>query len=72
MSKCISVCERKPDSDCVVLIASNYGVRSGFFSKTWSGKFQDHLSSNDEGMEDWDGVEFVVTHWMPLPEPPRE
>lgn len=36
------------------------------------GRFQDAGTNNDEGMEDWDGNVFHVTHWMPLPPPPTE
>lgn len=43
-----------------------------YFSVSWSGKFQDAGTNNDEGMEDWDGNVFHVTHWMPLPEPPED
>lgn len=71
MNEWISV-NQKPENDCTVLIASNYGVRSGFFSKSWNGKFQDHVTGSDEGMFDMDDVKFVPTHWMPMPEPPVE
>ena len=35
------------------------------------GKFCDAESGENEGMQDWDGEVYLVTHWMPLPEKPQ-
>ncbi|RTY33459.1 DUF551 domain-containing protein [Morganella morganii subsp. morganii] len=34
-------------------------------------KFCDAESGENEGMQDWDGEVYLVTHWMPLPEKPQ-
>ena len=61
---------KKPNEDCEVLIASNYGVRSGYYSNSWPGEFQDGNSGNDEGMIGMEEFEFIPTHYMNLPSPP--
>ena len=78
----ISVNERMPDEDQYVVFASFYswgqqlmeldGVVAGQF---WNGSF--HL--NSEGLEasNYDGGACITlnmnpTHWMPLPEPPKD
>lgn len=51
-------------------VDSSYGVRDAFFTEGFvSGDFrwQDCQTGNDEGMENYDGVEFKVYNWMPLP-----
>lgn len=72
MMEWIKCSERKPDADGRFLVSSTYGIVMAYFSVSWSGKFQDAGTNNDEGMEDWDGNVFHVTHWMPLPPPPTE
>ncbi|MGL4250161.1 MAG: hypothetical protein ACRCR1_05845 [Aeromonas sp.] len=49
---------------------SSYGKRCAYFDKQWSGKFQDSVTHNDEGMVNMDGKEFTVTHWHELPDDP--
>lgn len=63
MSDWISVDERRPSKIGVYLCFSSYGVGCAHFLNV----FQDVATSNDEGMCNWDGVEYEVTHWMPLP-----
>ena len=70
-SEWISFGNALPKPDIRVLIHSNYGVTVGQYS-SWSRRLQDYVSGSDEGMEDIDGVVFKPTHWMPLPEPPKE
>lgn len=55
-------------------VYSSYGVRDAFFTEGFvSGDFrwQDCQTGNDEGMENYDGVEFKVYNWMQLPSPPK-
>lgn len=51
-----------PETSDAILIKSNYGVRTGFYSE-WSGLFQDQVTGNDAGMEDMEGVVFEPTEW---------
>ena len=55
-------------------VDSSYGVRDAFFTEGFiSGDFrwQDCQTGNDEGMENYDGIEFKVYNWMSLPNPPK-
>lgn len=55
-------------------VDSSYGVRDAFFADgffTGDFRWQDCQTGNDEGMENYDGVEFKVYNWMPLPNPPK-
>ncbi|CAM0008488.1 hypothetical protein VPHK359_0012 [Vibrio phage K359] len=61
-----------PRSEGVYIVNSTYGVRCAFFQPDISRKFQDCATNNDEGMSDLGGDVYKVTHWMPLPEPPKQ
>ena len=57
----IPVTERLPDSGKCVLICTEYGTAEGSYSaynKSWI-QFR------------WNAKDLKVTHWMPLPEPPK-
>jgi hypothetical protein len=61
MSGWISVKDRMPEPNTVVLVYSNKkGVVIDFFDSYLLTGGEQFLSSSD------------VTHWMPLPEPPKE
>ena len=55
----IPVTERLPESDTAVIVATDSGM-----------VFQ-CLYAYD-GWDLWDGYTVNITHWMPLPEPPKE
>ncbi|HCR3195087.1 TPA: DUF551 domain-containing protein [Morganella morganii subsp. morganii] len=63
--------EKTPERDGKYLIFGSRGASIGHWVQR-IGKFQDATSNDDEGMTGWSGVKFVVTHWMPLPQPPEE
>lgn len=59
--KWVSTAERLPDSGKCVLICAEYGVAEGSYSaynKSWV-QFR------------WNAEDIKVTHWMPLPQPPK-
>lgn len=66
----IACAERMPEVEDKYITFSSYGVGASWFMPSWSNKFQDCASNNDEGMEDDEGRIFRVTHWQPLPSPP--
>lgn len=56
------------------MVDSSYGVRDAFFSEGFivgDFRWQDCETGNDEGVENYDGIEFEVYNWMPLPKPPK-
>ena len=60
MSEWISVKERLPEEDVVVILTDHIDVGTGWFNgKGWRTPFADI-------------DEYRITHWMPLPEPPKE
>lgn len=59
-AKWISVEERMPENDDDVLVFSSSGIGLGYYSRC--GYWVDYVNTNDE----------CITHWMPLPEPPKE
>ena len=59
----ISVEERLPDYDSTVLMFEQVGL----FTAIAMGRL-----TRDEGFVTQDGFPADVTHWMPLPEPPKE
>lgn len=61
--KWISVKERLPDSNDMVLICDKFGVGLAWFER--------HRGKNLYWNSDT-GIIKNVTHWMPLPEPPKE
>ncbi len=56
----ISVEERLPEDDCNCIVFSNGYVKEAHF---YFGKFYDPIE---------DYMKYNATHWMPLPEPPKE
>lgn len=66
----IEYSDHKPKQDGKYIVASTYGIVIAYFSTSRRGCFQDVGTNNDEGMKDWDGRVFAVTHWMHLPQMP--
>ncbi|KFC13149.1 hypothetical protein GTGU_00145 [Trabulsiella guamensis ATCC 49490] len=64
--------ERMPEKDGKYLVASSFGIVTAWFDPAWSNKFQDCDTNCDEGMEDFEGKIFIVTHWQPLPAAPQQ
>lgn len=71
----ISVEDRLPEDDTNVLVLFNGEIKIGFmtwehptYEETWeSYKYWDESYHDGQGWEHWE-----ITHWMPLPEPPKE
>ena len=62
----IPVMERLPEDLARVIVFCNDGVFFGFF---------EHLIVDDEEVVEWNNFlhyPITPTHWMPLPEPPKE
>lgn len=58
--KWIPVTERLPEEDAIVILTDHIDVGTGWFNgKGWRTPFADI-------------DEYRITHWMPLPEPPKE
>jgi Protein of unknown function (DUF551) len=74
MSKWISVHNRLPKAETAVLIAHKDGIRTGEIRWDHPTHEEDYQSFRywddpyDDG-KDWEWSD--VTHWMPLPEPPK-
>jgi len=66
----ISVEDELPKEGGKYICSSSYGIVTAIFAICEG--FQDINTGNNEGMQDWSGVVFEVTHWMPLPQPPKE
>lgn len=60
----ISVKDRMPKEEGRYIVYADKGVKSAFY-ETYEGESR----WTDEGERYWD---IHVTHWMPLPEPPKE
>ena len=55
------------------IVHSSYGVHCAYrHDPKWADCFQDERTQNDEGMRDDMGKIFIVYHYMPLPQPPKE
>lgn len=69
----ISVKDRLPEQcgiGCLLCATNCYGqqrVFEGFTGYMEGGKFQWHTNLKDVDLDVWN-----ITHWMPLPEPPKE
>ncbi|MBA5836580.1 DUF551 domain-containing protein [Morganella morganii] len=63
--------EKTPSRDGKYLICGSHGITTGFWISE-IGKFQDAESNDNEGMTGWMGVKCTVSHWMELPECPRD
>ena len=68
----IKCSERMPEKDGKYLVASSFGIVTAWFDPAWSNKFQDCDTNCDEGMEDFEGKIFRVTHWQSLPAAPQQ
>lgn len=68
-NKWISVAERLPDSPCEVLTYTIHGamIVMSFHANSDSGNRYFHAFN----FCDWRNQHDKVTHWMPLPEPPK-
>lgn len=69
--KWISVEKRLPDVNkrvlaCVIVL----GEPSVWDAVRWNG--EEWETEKEAVYEYWTSIEFPVTHWMPLPEPPKE
>ena len=61
--KWISVEERLPEDDDDVLMMTDMGMSMGYYCRdSFSDRWVDYVNSDSR----------CVTHWMPLPEPPKE
>lgn len=65
MSEWISVKDRLPEKETDVFVA---GLHCNSWIYSVAGLFGDEFLS----METEDEMRFTVTHWMPLPEPPKD
>ena len=75
----ISVNERLPEAGKLVLIRRNHGLLKttaiSFRRSEEEIALYSEFNNEDFTCDCWDGQEsngYVVTHWMPLPEPPEE
>ena len=68
----ISVDDRMPDScgfPCLLCVENSFGqmrVFEGFTGYMERGKFEWHSNQKDIDIDVW-----TITHWMPLPQPPK-
>lgn len=70
MDEWISVAERLPNTDSEVLFVLS-GNNRLICKGDWDGEcFIDEIEDNFDEHYRWSTVE--VTHWMPLPSPPKE
>ena len=79
-SQWIPVTERLPEKDIEVLVFAE-GKIEGFFGDTViaiSKRYDFNIFTDSEGVEVWQSpwqyflTDYEITHWMPLPEPPKE
>ncbi len=63
MSNWISVKDKLPESRIPVLLSDGYQMCIGWFNT----QRKEFIQVNT-----WDNLTELVTHWMPLPEPPKE
>ena len=68
--KWIPVTERLPDKaeKCLAVVKSLFGKGNPYIQLMWYGKNGFHYSDPDFG---YMNMNRYVTHWMPLPEPPK-
>ncbi|EHK4636757.1 DUF551 domain-containing protein [Escherichia coli] len=65
----ISCSERMPDTKTAVLVAREFD-RKGDWRMKWATYIPGHPDANDGGVVP--GASWIPSHWMPLPEPPKE
>ena len=67
----IGVEEKLPDvNERVLACVSGFGEPLVWDAVRWNG--EEWETEEDAGWEYWAPIEFPVTHWMPLPDPPKE
>lgn len=62
MQKWIPVTERLPGNESVLIYSEGWGVAEGKY----------HPDTGEWTQYRWNAVRKPITHWMPLPEPPKE
>jgi hypothetical protein len=62
----ISVEDRVPEETCKCLIVDNHGI---VFLSSYSGRYRAFNAIDEDEGDNWKMDN--VTHWMPLPEPPK-
>lgn len=73
MNEWISVKDRLPSQGKHVLAYSLDPLNKGCFRAYWSGDiYYPSWNCYPIGSNASDGLVFDITHWMPLPEPPKE
>lgn len=71
--KWISMEERLPEAKMAVLAYGQRVVFNGKKIETFPMERVAYTRGEDEGWFSWDSGDLIeVTHWMPLPEPPKE
>ncbi|HAH8591789.1 TPA: DUF551 domain-containing protein [Escherichia coli] len=65
----ISCSERMPDTKTAVLVAREFD-RKGDWRMKWATYIPGHPDANDGWVVP--GASWIPSHWMPLPEPPKE
>ncbi|HAX2634254.1 DUF551 domain-containing protein [Escherichia coli] len=68
-SSLVSCSERMPDSKTAVLVAREFD-RKGDWRMKWATYIPGHPDANDGWIIP--GASWIPSHWMPLPEPPKE
>ncbi|EPM8240105.1 DUF551 domain-containing protein [Escherichia coli O26] len=58
-----------PDTKTAVLVARDFG-RKGDWRMKWATYIPGHPDANDGWIIP--GASWILSHWMPLPEPPQE
>jgi hypothetical protein len=63
----ISVKDRLPEEWSDVIVTDGINVNAGYFGGTWK---EDGGVEKSGFYEYENGIEGLITHWMPMPEPP--
>lgn len=67
-TKWISVAERLPEANAFVLMYTRGWMAEGIYNEVTGFEYYDKESKPWA----WKKVDEIITHWMPLPEPPKE
>jgi hypothetical protein len=68
----ISVEDRLPAKDLPVLAAGEGLIYIASYPGNDLDEYEEHWNVLDPTVKDYIGITGVITHWMPLPEPPKE